>query len=361
MSCLSTFVSSTPIQKPILMKKYLLVLLTLTMACEHPPVSEKETPSVVQAQMKQEVPTPEKKYSLMERELDYLLTFWPGEYDNAEQLFFDETVGKTEVKQGRHLRMHSYVELISLPAFGPSAIYLEEYRNDNPAEVNRQCLYVLSPDDKAKAIRIKVFHFREPRAQLATGKDFGFLDKLTPNSQSLRAGCELLLHREGMAFVGEVVEGSCPGNLGESESEAAYQLRIAKDRYEFRSGASSWYLLEKARCFACMIDFPREKGGRPVETKHYIKIHDQGGKFEFDYTDGRKMVLGMRNTWSFGMQRETFVIFIQEGSQKGPTLIYSWGEPGADRIGFNPGWIRVQCDLDTPRNVLLQERLRPDS
>ena len=122
-----------------------------------------------------------------------------------------------------------------------------------------------------------------------------------------------------------------------------------------------WYNLEKARCFVCMIDFPREEGGRPVITEHYIKIHDQGGKFEFDYRDGRHMVLGMRNTWSFGMQRETFVIFIQAENQEGKTLIYSWGNPGADRIGFNPGWIRVQCDLDTPKNVKLQQELRPDS
>lgn len=37
------------------------------------------------------------------------------------------------------------------------------------------------------------------------------------------------------------------------------------------------------------------------------------------------------------------------------------GEPGADRIGFNPEWIRVQCGLDTPKNIALQHGLRRDS
>jgi len=68
----------------------------------------------------------------------------------------------------------------------------------------------------------------------------------------------------------------------------------------------------------------------------------------------------MRNTWSFGMHRETFVIYIvDKATQK--TLIYSWGNPGADRIGFNPGWIRAQCDVKSPRNVKLQKELRPGS
>lgn len=73
------------------------------------------------------------------------------------------------------------------------------------------------------------------------------------------------------------------------------------------------------------------------------------------------MVLGMRSIWSFGMQRETFVIFTQEKSQKGKSVVYAWRESSADRIGFNPGWIRVQCALDKPSNEALQHGLRPDS
>ena len=109
--------------------------------------------------------------------------------------------------------------------------------------------------------------------------------------------------------------------------------------------------LERARWFACMVDFPRESGGQPVVTGHYIKMHDQGGTFPFTHPDGRDMVLTMRNNWSYGMQRETFVIVIQDGDESGPTLVYAWGAPGSDRIGVNPGYLRVQCDLDTPRNV----------
>ena len=69
----------------------------------------------------------------------------------------------------------------------------------------------------------------------------------------------------------------------------------------------------------------------------------------------------MQNTWSYGMQRYSFVIAVLEGGAQGRTLVYSWGMPGQDRIGVNPGWIRIQCDLDTPENVRMQKALRTES
>ncbi len=85
-------------------------------------------------------------------------------------------------------------------------------------------------------------------------------------------------------------------------------------------------------------------------TDKYIVLHDQGGVFFFDYPDGRPMVLTLRNYGSFSLYRETLVVVIQERDETGPTLTYAWAEIGADRIGFNPSWMRVQCDLDTPAN-----------
>lgn len=154
-----------------------------------------------------------------------------------------------------------------------------------------------------------------------------------------------------------------------------YQVRIAKEQYWFRErlldaetdavikqiADFSWHQLERVRWFACMIDFPGEPGGLPNVTHHYIKIHDQGGAFSFAHADGRPMILTMRNTWSYGMQRESFVIAVQEGDESGRTIVYSWGSPNSDRIGLNPGHMRVQCDLDTPKNVKMQNWLRPNS
>lgn len=344
--------------------------------CQNTATSDqRSTVKVVAAKMTQQTEPSERKYTLAERELEYLMVIWPGEYDNVEQLTFDQSVGKSNVEEGGHLRIHSFIDRVDLPAFGEYVLYVEETKNDDPKDIYRQCIYELIADDEKQGIQVKVHHFKNPKSHLSLGQGLPFSKDLKPGSDILELGCELMLRREGMAYVGKTIAKDCLEDQDNKGITIDYQVRISEEEYWFReqryraSGKEllsedqqlAWYNLEKARCFVCMIDFPRKEGGRPVETKHYIKIHDQGGKFEFDYKDGRHMVLGMRNTWSFGMQRETFVIFIQEGSQEGPTLIYSWGAPGADRIGFNPGWIRVQCDLDTPKNVELQQRLRPDS
>lgn len=329
---------------------------------------------IAQNEDSQERPA-ERTYTYQERELEYVMTIWSGEYDNVEQLDFDRYLKKDTPEKGKHTRVHSFAEKITLPAFGDHVLYIEEYQNDDPTLVKRQSIYELMADEDAGAIRIKMHHFKTPTPSLSLKKDLSFLEDMTPESPLLEPGCDMLMQREGMSFKGKTENTTCiASNTGEKIS-VDYQITIDENEYGYQEikydSATNTrlpdplqttpYLLEKSRCFVCMVDFPNKENGRPTITKHYIKIHDQGGKFEFDYDDGRHMVLGMRNTWSLGMQRETFVIFIQEGSQKGKTLIYSWGNPGADRIGFNTGWIRVQCDLDTPENRKLQHGLRPGS
>jgi len=356
------------------MQKYLLFILLLLSSCQNTS-NQIIKPKILTAEIRNDEPLEERKFSFMERELEYLMTIWAGEYDNVEQLDFDKYANKKGVENGGHLRIHSYFQRLDLPEFGEYVIYEETYKDDKPNEIIRQCIYQLSADNDVKGMLAKVYHFKNTAPILANKKLVNLDKNLQPSASQFTQGCDMMLRREGMAFVGKTIQKDCINNAANTAQNLDYQIRISENEFWFQeqiyNAATNtliaddlqlpWYQLEKARCFVCMIDFPREAGGRPVKTEHYINIHDQGGKFEFDYSDGRHMVLGMRNTWSFGMQRETFVIFIQADNQEGKTLIYSWGNPGADRIGFNPGWIRVQCDLDTPKNVKLQQELRPDS
>ncbi len=312
---------------------------------------------------------PNRKFSYVERELDYLKYIWEGEYDNVEQLDFDKIQRKDDAKKAVHERVHVSVRPFQNSNFGVGAVYVEEYRNNDPTVITRQVIYQLLPDDKEKAIRVKVFHFIDRMPILSNNRSFGEIVNLTPNSNRLVLGCEMLLRRVGNGFVAKTINKTC---IQKNRTTIDYQFRVSEDNFSFQEITyvsnkrlpddmqTNAYSLEKARCFTCMIDFPNNTNGRPTETKYYIDIYDQGGTFNFDYPDGRNMSFGMRNTWSFGMHRETFVIYIIDINTK-KTLVYSWGEPGADRIGFNPGWIRAQCDLKTPRNVKLQQELRPKS
>lgn len=317
----------------------------------------------------------ERSFTLLERELETLIAMWPGDYDNREQLGFDAAAGKRDLGSGGHLRVHSQIRRVALPALGDHVLYVEEYKNNDSASIFRQRLYVLTADETEQAIRLQLLFFRDGKRYLGAHRDPQLLNALTMADVSTLEGCDVFIRRAGDWYEGAMKRKSCLFGEGAERRYADYQVRVFQHGYWFRdrqlSAATdqpleqvadfSWHQLERARWFACMIDFPREPGGRPVVTHHYIKMHDQGGTFPFTHPDGRDMVLTMRNNWSYGMQRETFVIVVQEGDESGPTLVYAWASPGADRIGVNPGYLRVQCDLDTARNVQLQEWLRPDS
>ena len=306
----------------------------------------------------------ERKFTLMEREIEYLLSIWPGEYDNVEQLSFEKDAGRNSIEKGQHERIHSTVTRVNHTDLSEYLIYIEEYKNNDTNSIVRQQIYELLPEDEIASVRIRRYDIDNGQSLWRSETIISDIEKLPESKISLNTSCDILLQREGKEFIGTTVHHGC--NLDNSISNSGLQIKISKERYSFRdkkknSQREDWYILEKARCFVCMVDFPREPGGRPVNTKYYVDMHDQGGQFNFKYADGRHMVLTMRNTWSYGMQRNTFVIVIQEGSLEGPTLIYSWGSDGADRIGMNPGWIRIQCDLKNEKNVTLQQNLRPDS
>jgi len=317
----------------------------------------------------------ERSYTLLEREVEYLMEIWPGDYDNREQLQFDFNVGKRTTEDGSHLRVHSQIRRVEVPAIGDYLLYVEEYRDNDPTNIFRQRLYELSADENEKAVRIRLHVFKEGEKWLGAHNDPDRLATLSKGDTTTLAGCDLFLRRDVDAITGGMKPGACVFGEGRDKRYADYEVRVTESAYWFRdrtvsteAGAVvealadfSWHQLERARWFQCMLDFPREDGGRPVNTVEYVRIHDQGGTYPFTYRDGRDMVFTFRNTWSYGMQRETLVIVIQENDEAGPTLVYGWAQPGSDRIGVNPGWIRLQCDLDSPQTRKFQHWLRPDS
>ncbi|MEM7704572.1 MAG: chromophore lyase CpcT/CpeT [Pseudomonadota bacterium] len=313
----------------------------------------------------------ERSYTLLERELEYLMELWPGDYDNREQVQFDFNVGKRSPAQGGHKRVHSQIRRVDLPTFGEHVLYAKTFGDNNSDNVIRHHLYELKADETAKAIRIRVHQFKNGGRYSGAAANPAILDSMTRDDTTVAAGCDLLLTRDVDAIVGGTAPGACAAASENGGESLDYQVRISETGYWFHdrkitndSSAEPqlpWYQLERVRWFQCMLDFPREDGGRPVNTVSYVRIHDQGGTYPFTYRDGRDMVFTFRNTWSYGMQRETLVIVIQEGDETGKTLVYGWAEPGSDRIGVNPGWIRLQCDLDTPKKRKFQQWLRPDS
>jgi hypothetical protein len=309
----------------------------------------------------------------MDKDLATLLRLWPGDYDNREQVQVDADMARKTDADGRHVRVHAAVRHVNLPAIGAHVLYIEDYKNDDARNAFRHGLYRVSANNQNHSLRVEMLGFADEKKWWGAARDPSRLAALTPADVTPTEGCDLTLRRDGDIFVG----GTNPETCIVAEGLALdYQVRLADDHIEFRErhldsrtkapkaqiAGFAWHRLLRARFFSCMIDPPRTmrvaNPQAPGANGYVVSIHDQGGTFTFTHADGRTIFLSLRNTWSYNMSRKTLVVTLQENDESGAGLGYAWSEPGADRLGMNPLWIHIQCDLETPENLDLQRAMR---
>jgi len=276
---------------------------------------------------------------LLEHEIDYLLDIWPGEYDNWQQRRLEEGWG---LQDSTPPRIHVLAERLSIEGADQPAMRLTLTYPESADQAATGFIYLLESDRAGKAI--DAYAYRTAVASSAA---------LSQSELVREASCDLVIRRSGLGF------SAMPGS--DSCSAAPATMRILPNDLELSWASGDTSLLRRARWFDCMVDVPKEKPGVANHTQHYMQIHDQGGMFEFVHPDGRDMTVLLAHSWSFGMRRDTMFVGVLGGKGSGPTLVYSWAEPGSDRIGVNPGYVRIQCDLASPLNRELQQGLRPDS
>jgi CpeT/CpcT family (DUF1001) len=301
------------------------------------------------------------------------MSLWPGDYDNREQVQVDIDMGRAATAPGTHLRVHSAVRHVELPQIDKHVLYVEDYKNDDPSQIFRHGLYVLSADNDGKSVRVKMLGFKDERKWAGAAHDTDKLKALTHDDVIPSEGCDIVLRHDGDTYAGGTDTKTC---LTDKNRALDYQIRLMADQIEFRERSLNaktskplsehsnfaWHQMKRARYFSCMIDPPRSMvtPGRngPGQKGYVVRIHDQGGTFTFTHADGRTLFMSLRNNWSYNMNRKTLVVTLQENNENGAGLGYAWTEPGADRLGMNPLWIHIQCDLDTPRNLEMQRSMR---
>lgn len=288
----------------------------------------------------------------IEHELNYLMSIWPGDYDNLEQISFDARA-KFNKPLGEG-RFHATVSPIDASSIGENLLYIETSSDGDLDNTYQQRLYKLIPDEALRAIRIKAFAFKKPSKYLVSGKSADKFNGLQLSNLIALEGCDLLVRRNNDTFVGSNTSGTCqdvekPGYLERN-------IRISKDQYSFNDqryinfgkqlliSTFTARKMNRAKWFSCKVDVPKGAQGLADFAQHHVKIHDQGDSFSFTHPDGRTMVLQLRNTWSYDMQGEAFSLTVFEQDLSGKLLINTWSAPSAERIGMKSGYIRVQCD-----------------
>ncbi|WP_029415082.1 chromophore lyase CpcT/CpeT [Brevundimonas bacteroides] len=296
--------------------------------------------------------------AVLERDLPPLVEMFQGVWDNAEQVGFAGELGFAD--GAPPTRRHVTIRRVEAPGLGPLVLRLDEYRNNDPADVGRQRFYSFAVDPAKMAIRMDVLTPLGDR--LPADADHA---ALTREGMRSNPGCETLWRRSADQFVAWIEDGACRvRSQGGSGPELTIGADIAlstdqlwiietardargRDAYPDEPDAPVQY--RRATAFTCWIAVPRQA---PQEGWFYARdlaIHDQGGEVwvTTDETTPRTFGFRMRNVrWPTGQNADALTLYIHD--QRGsPAISYAWASPDATRIGINLRTLQGSCSRGT--------------
>lgn len=293
--------------------------------------------------------------AVLERDLPQLVEMFQGEWDNAEQVGFAEELGYPD--DAPPMRRHIRVRRVEAPGLGPLVLRLDEYRNNDPADVGRQRLYAFAVDPTRMAIRMDVLT-PPGDSPLAADADHA---ALTREQMRFNPGCETLWRRNADQFVGWIENGACTVRSGGGSgptltigadialsTDQLWMTEMARDARggnAFPDQPETPVQYRRAAAFTCWIAVPR---AAPQEGWFYARdlaIHDQGGEVwvTTDETAPRSYGFRLRNVrWPTGQNADALTLYVHD-TRGAPAISYAWASPEATRIGINLRALQGSC------------------
>jgi len=259
-----------------------------------------------------------------QREL--LLQWWPGQYDNHEQIVRQSGGGLSPIVDAPFQRVHSRYERVTGSPLGEFVVSMVDYRDDDPAKLLRQRSYVIGIDKAAGALRLAQYAPRD------TGKGSELV--------ALGAPCDLL-----MRFVGGQFEGSVDPKTCRSGGKPVEYGIVVGPRYTwFRETAGhDWFEQTRARAFTCMVQQNAEGDMRKTQFLKTIRLHDQGGEADIAWPDGRTLTFTIHSRAFTSPPDREYPLFRIHEKGKDVPIAYAYAVDDAGRFGLNLGWFYIRC------------------
>ena len=139
----------------------------------------------------------------LDTQLAQLMQMLPGEYDNAVQI-------KRQGGEKPFFPVRTIIKPVRMPEVGEHVLYLEEYRDNDPAKLTRIRLYKFTMEPDAKAIRLHLVNPLKPEALVGAHKDLARVQALKLADLRVdRDVCDVFIRKDGAEFRGAMKERSC--------------------------------------------------------------------------------------------------------------------------------------------------------
>lgn len=143
----------------------------------------------------------------IERDIDEMLAWFPGIYDNFEQIEAERAGNIAEGLRHRHLNHTFYpVEIAGIPG---RQLYAQQYQHHDAADVYRQRIYSFEPDQDEGAVRLTIYTPNSPDDLIDLHLDPEQQAALSVDDFYLKPGCEVYWTRGEDQFDGYLKEKAC--------------------------------------------------------------------------------------------------------------------------------------------------------
>lgn len=297
---------------------------------------------------------------VLDRDFRTMMEWFPGRYDNQEQVYFEEEMDARE--EERHERIHHIFFPVDLDAFPGETFYVQQYQNDDPDDIYRQRIYSFEPDYDENAIRLTIYTPKDADALINAHLEPSKLEGLTPDDAVARPGCEVYWKRQAAQFVGYMKEDACSfvssrsgkriiinDDLYLSQDEIWISDRAVDEdgAYVFGNIAGIPHKNRKAREFDCWVSVKKRRGENDWSFDAGLEVHDQGGWAWVETDERRPQRVGVkiRNVvWPEGRNRNSLVLYAyRDGESRAAS--YAWTSPDGERIALNLRWMQASCTL----------------
>lgn len=301
----------------------------------------------------------------LQEQLAQFLAWFPGEYDNNEQVWQQREDGLAEADL--HERIHHRFVPVDLPAIGEHVFFVLQTLDDDLDKVYRQRIYVIEPDAAEEALRLTIYRMADEARWRDAWQDPSLLNDLTPDMLTATPGCEVYWRYNGDDFDGTMKPGACHFfsqrsgkeiyitdtlRLTDSEIWIGDKAEDADGNYVF--GRDKPHINRKVRRFKGWMGVKKstvnpDYAGDDMFFVGGFSIHNEGGRQSILDDDGQPTGYGIELAQLTYQNTRTPILklgIIEEST--GKTLSYTWSSTDASRIGINLRWFQAGLTAESP-------------
>ncbi len=143
----------------------------------------------------------------LEADLERLLTWFPGNYDNHQQVYKQAQDKVVEAQRHRHTN-HTFQPL-SINGIGGHTLYAQQYQHYDPNDIYRQRIYSFQVDQEEQAIRLTIYTPKDPTQLTDAHLDPTKVANLSADDFILKPGCEVFWKYQDGQFNGYLKHNAC--------------------------------------------------------------------------------------------------------------------------------------------------------